>query len=246
MVPEDKHVRNVYLDSDTGIIAASILERKILVDCSTIDPETSLSVGKEIHSRHPESFFYDAPVSGGTGGATDGTITFMLGLSQDDQNLPTLKNLLSLMGQNIFTCGGPSLGLTAKLANNYLSLSISLLNAEMFNFAIKSDMDPRVLQDILRASTGCNRNQERENPVPGLSPKSPSSNGYQKGFKIEYVKKDIGLALDACKRVGARLCLGERIYSSYVDAASDPRCSGLDAKVIYRWIGGDEDWQKKF
>lgn len=246
MVPEGKHVRAVYLTPETGVLAAADLRGKILIDSSTIDTASSIEVGDETKARHPDAFFYDAPVSGGTAGAKRGTITFMIGSVETDPNLPLLKALMSLMGANIFTCGGRSLGLTAKFCNNYLSSSMTLLNAEMFNFAIKSGMDPRTLQKILAVSTGCNRNQERANPVPGLSPEAPSSRGYKPGFKIEYVKKDIGLTIEACKRVGAKLCVGPTTWNAYVEAGQDPRCAGMDSKVIYRWIGGDEEWQNKF
>lgn len=246
IVPEGKHVHAVYLTPETGILAAKDLSDKILFDSSTIDTATSLEVGKQTKEQHPQAQFYDAPISGGMAGAKRGSITFMIGTQESDPNLPVLKTIMATMGHNVFTCGGPGLGLTAKFANNYLSSSITLLNSEMFNFAIKSGMDPRVLQKILAVSTGCNRNQERANPVPGLSPEAPSSRGYPPGFFIEYVKKDIGLAIDACKRVGAKLCLGPTTWNSYVEAAKDPRCAGKDSKVIYRWIGGDEEWQKNF
>jgi len=246
MVPEGKHVRAVYLDSENGVLAANDLSGKILIDSSTIDTATSFEVGEETKKRHPRASFFDAPVSGGTAGAKKGSITFMIGCAESDPHLPLLKRLMSLMGHNIYTCGGPSLGLTAKFCNNYLSSSITLLNAEMFNFAIKSGMDPRTLQDILKTTTGCNRNAQWANPVPGLSPDAPSSKNYKPGFRIEYVKKDIGLAIAACERVGAKLCLGPTTWNSYVEAGQDPKCAGMDSKVIYRWIGGDEEWKEKF
>ncbi|KAF2093358.1 hypothetical protein NA57DRAFT_61484 [Rhizodiscina lignyota] len=246
IVPEGKHVRAVYLDEKDGVLAAKDLSGKILCDSSTIDTATSLEVGEQTKARHPKAFFYDTPVSGGTAGAAKGTITFMLGTTDEDPNVSVMKAVIATMGHNVFTCGGPALGLTAKFANNYLSSSMTLLNAEMFNFAIKSGMDPRILQNILKVSTGCNRNQERANPVPGLSPEAPASRGYKPGFKIEYVKKDIGLAIDACDRVGAKLCVGRHTWNSYVEAGKDPRCAGMDSKVIYRWIGGDEEWAEKF
>jgi 3-hydroxyisobutyrate dehydrogenase len=246
MVPEGRHVRAVYLDPENGVLVANDLSGKILIDSSTIDTATSLEVGEETKKRHPRASFFDAPVSGGTAGAKKGSITFMIGCAESDPHLPLLKHLMSLMGHNIYTCGGPSLGLTAKFCNNYLSSSITLLNAEMFNFAIKSGMDPRTLQEILKTTTGCNRNAQWANPVPGLSPDAPSSKNYKPGFKIEYVKKDIGLAIAACERVGAKLCLGPTTWNSYVEAGQDPKCAGMDSKVIYRWIGGDEEWKEKF
>jgi 3-hydroxyisobutyrate dehydrogenase len=128
----------------------------------------------------------------------------------------------------------------------YLQAGCRLANAEMFNMAIKSGMDPRLLQSILKISTGSSRNNEQQNPVPGLSPGTPASKGYKGGFKIEYVKKDMGLAIEAAKRVDAKICIGPRVRESYMEAAEDPRCAGLDSKVVYRWLSGDEEWAEKF
>lgn len=115
----------------------------------------------------------------------------------------------------------------------------------MYNVAMKSGMDPKLLQSILNISTGNSRNNMQQNPVPGLSPGTPASNGYKGGFKIEFVKKDMGLAIDAAERVGAQVYIGQRVRETYMQAEEDPKCAGLDSKVIYRWLGGDENWEKK-
>ncbi|KAK6371513.1 hypothetical protein LTS17_008763 [Exophiala oligosperma] len=245
MVPEGKHVREVYLNPKSGVLSATNLSDKILLDSSTIDTTTSLSVGEETSKRHPTAKFYDAPVSGGSLGAKNGTITFMVGCSETDTNMGLLRELFSLMGRNTFACGGPSLGLVAKLCNNYLSFTTTLGNAEMFNLAIKSGMDPRILQEILKTSSGGNRNAQVENPVPGLSPNAPASNNYKPGFIIEYVKKDIELAMDACERVDAKLFMGPSIRDAYYEASKPPENSGMDSKIVYRWMGGEEDWKEK-
>lgn len=245
MVPEGKHVRAVYLDPENGVLAAKDLSGKILLDSSTIDTTTSLEVGEETSKGHPTANFYDAPVSGGSLGAKNATITFMVGCAESDSNMALLRELFSLMGRNTFPCGGPSLGLVAKLCNNYLSFTTTLGNAEMFNLAIKSGMDPRILQDILKTSSGGNRNAQVENPVPGLSPNAPASNGYKPGFIIEYVKKDIELAMDACERVGAKVCMGQSIRDAYYEASQQEGNAGMDSKIVYRWMGGEEDWRGK-
>ncbi|KAH0840925.1 3-hydroxyisobutyrate dehydrogenase [Fonsecaea pedrosoi] len=246
IVPEGKHVRAVFLDPENGVLAAKDLSDKILIDSSTIDTATSLEVGEQTRTRHPKAHFFDAPVSGGTAGAKRGVITFMVGCTASDPHFPLLKTLMALMGKNIYACGGPSLGLTAKLCNNYLSSSITLLNAETFNLAIKSGMDPRTLQEILKTATGGNINAQNANPVPGLTPNSPASHDYALGFRIEYTCKDMALALDACDRVGAKLCIGQAVLDAFDHASKDPRCAGLDTKVVFRYLGGDEKWQDKF
>lgn len=107
------------------MLAASDLSGKILVDSSTIDTGTSLEVGEETKKRHPKAFFYDGPVSGGVSGAGAGTLTIMMGCPSTDPRLPLLTAVFLMMAGNVIACGAPSLGLVAKLCNNYLSLTIS-------------------------------------------------------------------------------------------------------------------------
>lgn len=241
MVPEGSHVRAVYLTPETGVLAAH-LSSKLLIDCSTIDTATSLAVREEIGKAFPSAFFYDAPVSGGVLGAQKATLTIMLGCKEDDPQVGLLKDLLGMMGASIFPCGGPSLGLTAKLCNNYCSGLISIATAEAFNIGMRSGMDPRVLADIFSTSTAQSCVSSKWNPVPGICPEAPTSHGYKGGFKVQLMKKDFGLAVETAERVGAKLMLGEAGLATYSEASNDPRCKDLDSRVIYRYIGGIEDW----
>ena len=243
MVPEGSHVKAVYLDTEKGVLKGNI-ENKILIDMSTIDTETSLLVKEEVEKRNSHTSFYDAPVSGGSLGAAKGTLTFMLGAAESDPNLPLLKELLGLMGSKVFPCGGPSLGLTAKLSNNYLSGLCAIATAEAMNLGMRAGLDPRVLSSIFSASTAQNRIQETWNPVPGVCPDAPSSKDYEGGFKIQLMKKDFGLAVQTAERVGARLVLGDVGLKTYTDASEDPQCRDRDSRVVYRYLGGREDWEK--
>lgn len=245
MLPEGKHVRTVYLDPTTGILTSD-LSSKLLIDCSTIDPATSISVSEALSTQHPTARFYDAPVSGGTVGAINATMTFMLGCAEFDPNYPRLERLLKLMGGNIFACGGPSLGLTAKLCNNYTSAIIAIATSETLNIGIRAGMNPRVLSRIYEASTAGSAINRAWNPVPGLSPKAPASEGYKPGFRVELMRKDFALAVEEGRRVGARLELAEKGLEVYTRTMEDERCKGLDSRVVYRWLGGDEEWQKRF
>ncbi|KAH9815737.1 3-hydroxyisobutyrate dehydrogenase [Teratosphaeria destructans] len=196
--------------------------------------------------KHPQAHFYDAPVSGGVIGAEKGTLTFMLGCAKDDDNIKLLTSLLSLMGSNIFPCGGPSLGLTAKLCNNYCSGLIAIATSEAMNIGMASGMDPRVLANIFHTSTAQSSILDDWCPVPGLCPEAPASKGYKGGFRVQLMKKDFGLAVDAAKRVGARTALAEEGLKVYEGASGDERCKDLDSRVIYRYLGGREDWRKDF
>ena len=125
MVPEGSHVRQVYLDSSTGICSTDI-SHKLLIDCSTIDTATNLEVKEHMSSSFTDAAFYDAPVSGGVIGALAGTLAVFLGCAETDPNFPRLTHLLQLFSKKVIPCGAPTHGLAAKLSNNYLSGLIAI------------------------------------------------------------------------------------------------------------------------
>ncbi|KAF2159602.1 hypothetical protein M409DRAFT_70917 [Zasmidium cellare ATCC 36951] len=247
MLPEGRHVKSVYLDEKSGVLASTSLQNKTLIDCSTIDTASSLAVRDacQSHSNSLTLNFYDAPVSGGVVGAEKGTLTFMLGCSATDPNITFLTTLLSLMGGNIFPCGGASLGLTAKLCNNYCSGLIAIAVSESLNIGIKSGMDPRILANVFHTSTAQSAICDDWCPVPGLTPSAPASNHYAGGFRVELMKKDFALAVDTAERVGAQLALGREGLGVYEGASADERCKGLDSRVVYKFLGGEEEWMSK-
>ncbi|GAB7349592.1 hypothetical protein MBLNU459_g0281t2 [Dothideomycetes sp. NU459] len=244
MVPEGAHVKSVYLDPKNGVCASDI-SHKLLVDCSTIDTATSLLVKEHIGTHFPSASFYDAPVSGGVVGAIKGTIAFFLGCAESDPNLSRLTDLLSLMGKQIIACGGPSLGLAAKLSNNYLSGIIAIASSEAMDMGMRSGLDPRTLAKVFSAGTAQNAICDRFCPVPGVYPEAPSSNGYQGGFKVQLMRKDFNLAVDMAERVGSKNVLGTVGLDTYDGASKDPKCRDLDSRVVYRYLGGQEDWKKE-
>jgi 3-hydroxyisobutyrate dehydrogenase len=245
MVPEGSHVRTVYLTEDKGVLASN-LGSKLLIDCSTIDTDTSLAVRDAVAAQHPQASFYDAPVSGGALGAQKGTLTLMLGCANSDPHIELLTALLSLVGGNIFPCGGPSLGLTAKLCNNYCSGLIAIAVSEAMNIGMASGMDPRVLANIFHTSTAQSAICDDWCPVPGLSLDAPPSKGYEGGFRVQLMKKDFGLAVDAAERVGVGLRLGKEGMGVYREASEDPKCRDKDSRVVFRYLGGREDWRESF
>ncbi|KIX07112.1 3-hydroxyisobutyrate dehydrogenase [Rhinocladiella mackenziei CBS 650.93] len=244
MLPEGKHVRSVYMEGGSDALCSSDVSGKLLIDCSTIDTASSLTVKDYIHQKFPTASFYDAPVSGGVVGAQKGTIAFFLGCDGSDANLPHVTQLLGLMGKDVIPCGGPSKGLAAKLSNNYLSGIITIAVAEAMDMGMRSGLDPRVLAKVYAAGTAQNAICDRFCPVPGVYPEAPSSKGYTNGFKVQLMRKDFSLALEMAKRVGANNVMGEVGLQTYDGASKDPRCRDLDSRVVYRYLGGNEDWQK--
>jgi 3-hydroxyisobutyrate dehydrogenase len=244
MVPEGSHVRTVYLDPETGICSTDI-SNKLLVDCSTIDTATNLEVKDHIAQTFSSASFYDAPVSGGVVGAINGTIAIFLGCAETDPNFDRLRQLMELMGKQVIPCGGPSLGLAAKLSNNYLSGVIAIACSEAFDMGMRSGLDPRTLAKVYAAGTAQNTICDKFCPVPHVYQDAPSSGGWKQGFKVQLMRKDFGLAVEMAKRVGAKNVLGDIGLETYDGAANDLRCRDLDSRVVYRYLGGQEDWQSK-
>jgi len=137
------------------------------------------------------------------------------------------------MGSSIFASDGPSLGLAARLCNNYCSGLIATATSEAMNIGMRSGMDPHVLANIFHTSTA----QSAICPVPGICPRAPASKGYQGGFKIQLMRKDFGLAVETIERVGVKLALGEAGLKVYTDAMHHERCKDLDSRVVYRFLG---------
>jgi 3-hydroxyisobutyrate dehydrogenase len=234
----------VYLDAATGILAAlSSSSTKLLIDSSTIDTATSLHVKEQLLTASPTTSFYDAPVSGGVLGAMNGTVAFFLGCCPSEPNMPRLTRLLQTMGGKVIPCGGPSLGLAAKLSNNYLSGIITIACSEAMDMGMRAGIDARVLASVFAAGTAQNAICDVFNPVPGVCPQAPSSNGYRGGFRVQLMRKDIGMAVDMARRVGATTVLGASGLGVYAAASEAADCRDLDSRVVYRYLGGREDWE---
>ena len=251
MLPEGAHVKAVYLDPAIGITAAlssspttdPSFTPKLLIDSSTIDTATNLHVKAQLSESSPTTNFYDAPVSGGVIGAVNATIAFFLGCAPTDPNLPRLTALLQPMGGKVIPCGGPSLGLAAKLSNNYLSGVITIACSEAMDMGMRAGIDAQVLASVFAAGTAQNAICDTFNPVPGVCPKAPSSNGYRGGFRVQLMRKDIGLAVDMARRLATRNALGTSALGVYAAASDAADCKDLDSRVVFRYLGGRENWR---
>ncbi|ADV25674.1 Hypothetical Protein CGB_N0070C [Cryptococcus gattii WM276] len=163
----------------------------------------------------------------------------MIGAEACDPNLDIVKPILDTMGTNLIACGGPTRGLATKICNNYIAGTIAIATAEGMNLAImRLGVNPKIFSKVVNVSTGASW-------VNCVVPSAPASKGYAPGFRVELMKKDYNLAVDSAKEVGARLVLGPVGLQAYTEASQDPNCVGLDSRVVYRFLGGDELWDKK-
>ena len=231
MLPAGKQVREVYLGPN-GIIA-NANPGTLLIDCSTIDVDTARAVAAEAEKK--DLLMLDAPVSGGVGGATAGTLTFMVGGSA--QAYTRALSILEKMGKTIVHAGGPGTGQAAKICNNMI-LGVSMIAvSEAFVLAEKLGLDHQKLFDISSKSSGQCWSMTTYCPVPGPVPTSPANREYAAGFTAAMMLKDLRLAQDAANTSGAKAELGaqaERIYSAYVEGGE----AGRDFSGIIRFVRG--------
>jgi 3-hydroxyisobutyrate dehydrogenase len=202
MLPSSPHVKSVYLGEE-GVLAG-VAKGVTLIDSSTIDPQTAREVATAA-AKHGNPMA-DAPVSGGTGGAEAGTLTFMVGAAAEQFAL--IQPILASMGKNIVHCGDSGTGQVAKICNNML-LAISMIGtAEAMNLGASLGIDPKVLAGIINTSSGRCWSSDTYNPYPGVMDNVPASRGYTGGFGTDLMLKDLGLATDAAKQARQPVVLG--------------------------------------
>ena len=202
MLPAAAHVRSVYLSED-GVLAG-VRAGTPVVACSTIDPQTARDVAAAAAKQGVA--LADAPVSGGTGGAQAGTLTFMVGASAE--LFATLQPVLAQMGRNIVHCGDVGTGQIAKICNNLL-LGISMVGvSEAMALGNALGIDTKVLAGIINSSTGRCWSSDTYNPWPGIIETAPASRGYTGGFGAELMLKDLGLATEAARQAHQPVILG--------------------------------------
>ena len=211
MLPAAAHVRSVWLGED-GVLAA-IGKGVPAVDGSTIDPQTIRDVAAAAAKQGVA--VADAPVSGGTGGAAAGTLTFMVGANPE--LFATLQPVLAQMGRNIVHCGDVGTGQIAKICNNLL-LGISMVGvSEAMALGDALGIDTQVLAGIINSSTGRCWSSDTYNPWPGVIETAPSSRGYTGGFGADLMLKDLGLATEAARQAKQPVILGavaQQLYQS--------------------------------
>ncbi|MES2072666.1 MAG: 3-hydroxyisobutyrate dehydrogenase [Pseudomonadota bacterium] len=209
MLPASRHVESLYL-GEQGILP-HIADGALIIDCSTIAAQTSQKLAQQAAARGLQTI--DAPVSGGTGGAQAGTLTFIVGGEAD--SLERARPVLSAMGKNIFHAGRHGAGQTAKICNNMLLGILMAGTAEALALGVANGLDPKILSDIMAKSSGRNWALELYNPYPGVMENVPASRHYQGGFGVDLMHKDLGLAAEAALASHAATPMGELARNLY-------------------------------
>jgi len=222
-----------------GSIVLSVLEQivpacapgTLIIDCSTVDVDSA----RKAHQTASDAGLglIDCPVSGGISGAAAGTLTFMIGGSEE--NCKKAKAYLDIMGGRQVRCGEGGSGQAAKICNNML-LAVSMIGTcEAFSLGKKLGLDPQALFDVMSTSSGSCWSINTYCPVPGVGPQSPSDNDYKPGFASSLMIKDTTLAQAAAEATGQSTPLGTHaleLYKQFADASSED----LDFSGIITWL----------
>ena len=210
MLPAGKHVEAVYLGAE-GLLN-QLSSRPLLIDSSTIESETAQKVAAVAEEQGFDML--DAPVSGGVAAAAAGTLSFMCG--GKGVAFEQARPVLEAMGKNLFHAGGHGAGQTAKACNNMLLAILMAGTSEALQLGVDNGLDPKVLSDIMLASSGRNWTLEVYNPYPGVMDKAPASNDYQPGFMVDLMAKDLGLAEEMALKSGSAIPMGSNARNLYV------------------------------
>jgi len=227
MLPNGAIVRAVYGDDVIGHAPAGAL----LLDCSTIDVDTARDVAALAQAAGYR--MGDAPVSGGIAAANGGTLTFMVGGSDDV--FADANPILSAMGKAVIHAGASGAGQAAKICNNMLLGASMVATCETFKLAERLGLDLQTFYDISSKASGQCWSMTSYCPVPGVGPQTPADNDYQGGFATALMLKDLKLAMAAAQSAGAPVPMGHRAAELYAafDAAGN---GGVDFSAIIKTL----------
>jgi len=217
MLPAGKHVAATYL-GESGLLAR-LDSTTTVIDCSTIDAATAREVGEA--AAFQGIGFMDSPVSGGVAAAAAGTLAFMCGGSA--ATFDKARLILKDMGRNIFHAGPAGAGQVAKGCNNMLLAIHMIGTCEALEMGARNGLDPKVLSEIMLASSGRNWSLEVYNPYPGVMENAPASNGYKPGFMVDLMVKDLGLAMEIAQQCDFANPMGQlarELYSQHQQAGN--------------------------
>src|SRR5438105_217626 len=232
MLPAARHVRAVY-ETD---VAPNAAPGTLLIDCSTIDVASAREVGEAMQAKGFD--FLDAPVSGGIAAAAGGTLTFMVGGS--DAQFERARPFLEPMAKAVIHAGQLGAGQAAKICNNMILGATMAATCEAFVLAQELGLNLQTFFDISSKASGQSWSMTTYCPVPGVGPDTPADHDYEGGFAAALMLKDLKLAADAARSVGAYTPMGgeaEELYQRFVDRGGGAK----DFSGIIKMI--DDSWK---
>jgi 3-hydroxyisobutyrate dehydrogenase len=236
MLPAAQHVRKVFHDD----VAPNAQSGGLLIDCSTIDVSSAREVGEDLKKLGFD--FVDAPVSGGIAAAAGGTLTFMVGGS--DEAFERARPFLEPMAKAVIHAGELGAGQAAKICNNMILGATMVATCEGFALAQKLGLNLQTFFDISSKASGQSWSMTSYCPVPGVGPETPADHDYEGGFAAALMLKDLKLAADAARSVGAYTPMGgeaEELFQRFVDRGGGSKdFSGIIKMIDDSWKAPDQ------
>lgn len=231
-LPQPHHVRAVY--GGEGGIFETAVEGTLLLDTSTVDIETSRWCHREAEARGLR--FVDSPISGGTAGAEDGSLTFMLGGSSRD--MADVAELVAPMAGKVVPCGSAGMGIAAKLANNMMLFINVMAMAEGSQLAERLGLDAKTFWEVASSSSGSSWAVRTWYPVPGVVDTAAVNRGFAASFSVDLARKDCDLAVAAGRGAGVHLPAA-RLALAQLDALAEEGLGGMDCTLVTRFASPD-------
>ena len=227
MLPDGSILRAVAIQ-----IVPVMTKGAVFLDCSTVDVDSArkvadMAVRAGLHA-------LDAPVSGGIGGATAGTLTFMVGGSDDA--FAIAAPLFDIMGSKAVHCGPSGNGQAAKICNNMILGATMIATCEAFALADKLGLDRQAMFDVVSTSSGYSWSLNAYCPAPGIGPQSPADNDYKPGFAAELMLKDLRLSQQAAEGADADTPMGQVARDLYAQFVEGEGRTGLDFSAMLPWF----------
>mgnify|MGYP001158642715 FL=1 len=226
MLPDGSSLLEVY-----SSILSELQSEAILIDCSTVDVISAKKAAGMANEKGLKAL--DAPVSGGIGGAENGTLTFMVG--GDIAAFERVTPLFNIMGQKAVLCGESGAGQSVKICNNMI-LGVSMIAVcEAFVMADNLGLDRSKMFDVVSTASGSCWAINTYCPVPNVGPNTPADNNYIPGFSADLMLKDLGLAKTAAEETNSFTPLGKEAYALYENFFSKGG-KGKDFSAILNFI----------
>ncbi|NNL18195.1 MAG: 3-hydroxyisobutyrate dehydrogenase, partial [Boseongicola sp.] len=204
----------------------------VFLDCSTVDVDSARAVADQAEA--VRVLCLDAPVSGGIGGAAAGTLTFMVGGS--DEAFAIAEPLFDVMGQKAVHCGPSGNGQAAKICNNMILGATMIATCEAFALADKLGLERQAMFDVVSTSSGYSWTMNAYCPAPGIGPTSPADNDYKPGFASELMLKDLRLSQQAAEGADADTPMGRMARDLYAQFVEGEGRAGVDFSAMLPWF----------
>jgi len=217
-LPASPDVEALYLEP--GGLVESARPDTILIDLSSVLPSTPRKLEPRAKARGVH--FLECPVSGGVAGARAATLAIMVG--GDAQVLERARPVLRAIGPNIFSVGPVGAGNTVKAINNMMACVNSLAMMEGLTVGLKAGLDPMIIHDVVKASSGGSKALDR-------IPKAIIPRNFDPGFKVFLMNKDLETFNTIAKELHVPVSFSN-VAQRYEQAALAAGLGDMDTSVV--------------